>query len=361
MDRMIADSAERLFSTYRERSFAAMPEVAGADAAPLPDGLWSDIEEAGFPLALLSEEEGGFGLAAENALVLVRIAAQHAVSAPLGETMIANVLLARAGLDPVSGIASFAINHTLRLESKGSEWYLQGRLSAVPWGRLAQTVVARVETEDGPKLVVLPHGEPRHAHNLAAEPQDDLEYDLILPATAVTKAPPLSAEMPLLGALLRAQGMSGVLSELLKITVEYANERKQFGRPIGKFQAIQQDLAILATESAGAAAAADMASRGFSDALSDHSGADWRLAVAAAKLRCGEAAGKSAAIAHQVIAAIGFSNEYPLHPLTRRLWAWRDEFGTENHWARYLGEIYCAQGAEGFWPLLTQPEIRGTA
>ena len=361
MDRMIADSANKLFSAYRDLSFASMPKAVGTDAAPLPEGLWSEIEEAGFPFALLSEDEGGFGVSPETALGLVRIAAEHAVSTPMGETMIANLLLAHAGLKLASGVASFATTHNLRLTTEGDCWRLQGQLGAVPWGRLADTIVVRVETTDGPKLAALPLSSGRLAHNLAAEPQDDFEYDLALPKTAVGDAPKLSEEMPLLGALLRAQGLSGALSTLLSFTVDYANERKQFGRPIGKFQAIQQDLAVLAAECAAAGAAAEMASRAFADAVSHRKDADWRLAVAAAKLRCGEAAGKSAAISHQVIAAIGFSHEYPLHALTRRLWAWRDEFGTESHWARWMGEVFCAGGAEGFWPLLTQPEIRGEA
>ncbi|MBY6092344.1 acyl-CoA dehydrogenase [Maritimibacter alkaliphilus] len=361
MDRMIADSAERLFSAYREQSFAALPAHAGADAAPLPSGLWAEIEEAGFPLALLSEDEGGFGLPVESALALVRMAAEHAVAAPLGETMIANLLLARAGLDPVEGIASFTADHALTLTPAASGWQATGRLHAVPYGRMAQTIVVRVETAEGVKMAALPSGTALPAHNLVAEPQDTLVYDLTLPADAVTDAPALCEEMLLLGALLRAQGMAGALSALLGLTVDYANERKQFGRPIGKFQAIQQELAVLAGETAAAGAAAEMAARAFADALAGDTEADWRLAVAAAKLRAGEAAGKSAAIAHQVIAAIGFSHEYPLHALTRRLWAWRDECGSEAHWARWIGETSCARGAEGFWPLLTQPEIRGAA
>jgi alkylation response protein AidB-like acyl-CoA dehydrogenase len=60
------------------------------------------------------------------------------------------------------------------------------------------------------------------------------------------------------------------------------------------------------------------------------------LAVAAAEIRTGEAAGKVAEITHQVHGAIGFTYEYSLHRLSRRLWSWRDEFGTESHWSREL-------------------------
>ena len=77
------------------------------------------------------------------------------------------------------------------------------------------------------------------------------------------------------------------------------------------------------------------------------------LALAAAKIRAGEAAGAVAEIAHQVHGAIGFTHEHSLHRLTRRLWSWRDEFGTESHWSRELGRTVMAAGADTLWPTIT--------
>ncbi len=76
------------------------------------------------------------------------------------------------------------------------------------------------------------------------------------------------------------------------------------------------------------------------------------LEVAAAKIRVGEAAGEGAAIAHQVLGAIGFTQEHVLHRYTRRLWAWRDDFGNESAWAVKLGTLVAAKGADGLWPML---------
>jgi len=80
---------------------------------------------------------------------------------------------------------------------------------------------------------------------------------------------------------------------------------------------------------------------------------DLIFAIAVAKSRCGEAAGKVAEIAHQVHGAIGFTHEHRLHHLTRRLWSWRDEFGVESDWSIELGRLAAAKGADGLWPLLT--------
>ena len=151
-----------------------------------------------------------------------------------------------------------------------------------------------------------------------------------------------------LGAFTRAALMSGALQHILAITVEYARERIQFGRAIGQFQAVQQELAVLAGEAAAAQAAADAAAL----ALDSADGGE-ALAVAVAKMRVGEAAGRGAKVAHQVHGAIGFTQEHQLHYRTRRLWAWRDEMGSETWWAARVGEAVLARGGEGLWPLLT--------
>jgi acyl-CoA dehydrogenase len=132
------------------------------------------------------------------------------------------------------------------------------------------------------------------------------------------------------------------------MTVDYARERIQFGRPIGQFQAMQQEIAVLAGDAAAAQAAADAAAA----ALDLDDGGDV-LAVAVAKARVGEAAGRASKIAHQVHGAIGFTHEHALHHRTRRLWAWRDECGSESWWAERVGEAVLAAGDCGLWPLLT--------
>ena len=78
-----------------------------------------------------------------------------------------------------------------------------------------------------------------------------------------------------------------------------------------------------------------------------------RLLAAAAKARCGEAAGRVATICHQVHGAIGYTREHHLHRATRRLWRGRDAFGGERYWQEKLGAAALTARGEGLWPLLT--------
>jgi hypothetical protein len=50
---------------------------------------------------------------------------------------------------------------------------------------------------------------------------------------------------------------------------------------------------------------------------------------------------------------MGMTQEYRLHHFSRRLWAWRNEYGDEQHWAARLGRVVVAGGADGLYPALT--------
>ena len=111
--------------------------------------------------------------------------------------------------------------------------------------------------------------------------------------------------------------------------------------------------ALVAAADAPDAASQDGASQ---DGASQNCGATL-FSTAVAKVRCGEAASRGSAIAHQVFGAIGFTHEHPLHFATRRLWAWREEFGSDADWAAELGRAAIQSRASGFWPALTRKQF----
>lgn len=139
--------------------------------------------------------------------------------------------------------------------------------------------------------------------------------------------------------------IAGAAQRLLDMTVDFASEHQQFGRPIARFQAVQQNLAVLAGQAALCRAAGDMASQ----ALFTPQG---MIAIAMAKARAGKAASQAASIAHQVHGAIGFTAEYDLQLYTRRIWAWREEFGNEAAWNEVVGQA-CLDSPDGAWALIT--------
>ncbi len=143
-------------------------------------------------------------------------------------------------------------------------------------------------------------------------------------------------------AFLRAAEMAGALEAALDLSVQYTRQRQQFGKALASFQAIQQQLAVLAEETAAAGMAADAAAV----ALDNGDGA---FACAAAKLRANRAAAVATGIAHQVHGAMGFTQEYDLQKFTRRLWVLQSEFGNERYWADRIGAGVAARGAENFW------------
>jgi alkylation response protein AidB-like acyl-CoA dehydrogenase len=150
----------------------------------------------------------------------------------------------------------------------------------------------------------------------------------------------------LFAAMMLAAKMAGALQAALDLSVEYTRQRQQFGKPLAGFQAIQQQLAVFAEETAAANAAAAAAFR-----AADRGDA-W-FEIACSKLRANQAARISTGIAHQVHGAMGFTAEYRLQHLTRRLWKWGSEHGNERFWSDRIGARIAARGPENFWADLT--------
>jgi hypothetical protein len=334
-DTILYDSAMRLFGDL------VTPEVsADAERGGWPDRLWQAVEAAGYPDVLA---EGAAGMI--EAATILRAAGHHVAPIPLAETMLARWLCAVCGVGPPPGALTIGpVEPGDRLDI--AEGAVSGHAGYIPWGRQAAAVVLIA----GNTLLVVAHGATKFTpgKNLADEPRD--HFDSVEPGGRSAPLPEVVGVflMQRFGALFRAAQMAGAMEAALALSTRYANDRVQFGRPIAKFQAIQHQLALLAEQAAAASVAVESAA--IAVAADRPSSA---LAVAAAKIRAGEAAGKVAEIAHQVHGAIGFTHEHSLHRLTRRLWSWRDEFGNESHWSRELGRAVTAAGADALWPAIT--------
>jgi acyl-CoA dehydrogenase len=307
--------------------------------------LWALLETLGIDRLGLPESQGGSGGDLEDVAAAVRLAGYFALPVPLAETLlVAGWALAQSGRDVASGPLAFVHDPGLALRPRGGGgWTLSGRAHRVPWGRSARTLVLLV----GNLLAVVPASAVHIAAavNIADEARDTVfcdrvelaESDVCPASTAL-----YSAAIRRRGALGAAIATSGALDRMLDLTVEHALLRSQFGRPIGRFQAIQQSIALMAAEVAAARAAVDRAV-----------GRPTETNVAIAKVRAGEATAVVCRTAHQVHGAVGFTREHRLQRLSRRAWAWRDEHGSEEEWAARLGIETVGHGAAALWPNLT--------
>ena len=348
-DSIITDTATRIFADLCEPA-----TVNAAEEGIWPQALWTALEENGLSLTWVPDELGGAGAEMLDGFAVLRVAGRAAAPVPLAETLIAGWLLAQAGIESPAGPMTIAPVYSDGTIELGADGRLRGRSRDVPFARNAEHIAVVARQAGSPVVALVPAAglNIRQDKSLAGEPRDTVSFDGAA-AIAAKPAPGLDpAAVVRLGAAVRTQQMAGALEHILEQSVQWALDRVQFGRPIGKFQAVQHNLAQLAGEVAAAGAAADAAAEAIAERGINGNAVDSDVAVA--KIRVGEAAGTGAAIAHQAHGAMGFTYEHSLHQATRRLWAWREEFGNEKAWARRLGRLVAAQGADQLWPFITQ-------
>jgi alkylation response protein AidB-like acyl-CoA dehydrogenase len=153
------------------------------------------------------------------------------------------------------------------------------------------------------------------------------------------------------GALMRSVQMTGAMDAAVDLTVQHAAERKQFGRPLAAFQAVQQLTADAAAEAALARAATDAAL--MEAVATDFAGDGLLLSVAVARSVCGHSGSTVVRNAHQVHGAIGTTREHILHRLTMPVLAWTNDFGSVAEWDALLEGAAREAGDAGLWELVS--------
>jgi acyl-CoA dehydrogenase len=344
---LVVEMAERIFADLAD---SQMVINSGSDAWKLP--LWHALSESGLPLAWASDDEGS-GASLGDGLGVLRAAGRAAVALPLAETMLAGWLLSQAGIaSPTTAMTVAPVGPRDRIVV-GSDGRLTGRARRVPFARDASHIAVITCGGESSSIALVKTADCRldQGTSLAGDPADDVTFSGVRPL-AIRAAPVAwdARALLLMGSVARCQQIAGALQAMLDISVRYSTERIAFEKQISKFQAVQHNLARLGGEVAAAVSAASSAADALASSLDGDDGVF--LEVASAKIRCGEAAEKGAAIAHQVHGAIGYTSEHILHRLTLRALAWRDDFGTESYWAVELGNLIGQRGADELWPLV---------
>ncbi len=170
---------------------------------------------------------------------------------------------------------------------------------------------------------------------------------------AIDAGAPADAQAAIALALGRCLQICAAMEAALDLSLQYVRDRKQFGRPLASFQAIQHSLAIAAEELAASTALTDLALA----CMVREGCASVRLGglLDAAALVLGHAIDVVYDASHQVHGAIGFTREYPLHRHSLNLLRWRDHLhrlrSGELRSAERLGDA--ALQAQGVWSTVT--------
>ncbi|MDH3011187.1 acyl-CoA dehydrogenase family protein [Gordonia alkanivorans] len=321
--------------------------------------LWTVLADSGFASLDVPDAAGGEDADLDDALaVMSTVTAAGAVTPFVEHALLAAWLAGTVGrsLEGTTATIAVADDVETRIERgvEGEErLILSGVARDVVHAASADSVVVLVPTSDVPLVAIVDlSGAGVHVEDgtdLLGVSLGDLRFD---EAATVFHAdsPGDAAEVRQRGALAYSAALAAAAGAVHDLSVRYASERIQFGRPLVKFQAIQQRLAVMAARTTMMETAARVAA----DATS-HDPAGARAAVAAAKVVTSGYADEVAAAGHQIHGAIGFTSEHRLGRSTTALWAWRDRHGTEAEWADVLAGRILDDGGDP-WEVITGTE-----
>lgn len=352
MHELILDSALKIFKDHSTKEI--IDQVEEGDWA---GKLWDTMVATGITSIGISEDKGGTGGDFYDAFHVLRLAGKYAVPIPLAETIIANWILSDFGEVPRSTPTTLAIGDsdkwTISKNNSGVE--ITGSTKAIPWARFANEALILGEYEEKTVLCVLPLQKARITYNsnLAGEPSDEIIFNRVIyhdvPMFEVDEKRLLD-KVESLASLTKSVLMSGAMEGVLELCVQYVKEREQFGRPLHRFQAIQQHLAVISGETIASLAATDKAIKTYERDFMNQD-------IAFAKISINEAAKVITEAAHQIHGAIGVTHEHRLHQLTRRLWAWREEYGNESYWAEKLALQVIKSDKALLWELIADSDV----
>ncbi len=339
---LLRDSAREFLAS--EWPTAELRRLLDPDDGPLAaESIWSKMADLGWAGSLVSEENGGLGLGMFDLAVLMEEAGRRLIPGTLHASgVLAAVALEIFGSDAAKvrylpGLANGAVKATLGVYEADSGWtpmlLASGRSDSVTKRHVPQAATADVV------LMLNRTGGNAAELCVAHEPAvSDLEsMDVTRPVFEVTcKA--ASLEPVGTGTIADLQAvldratvalvaeMVGSAAEVLDLTVEYVKSRKQFGRPVGSFQAVQHRAAdMLIDIEKGRTAAC------YAAAVADEQPERLGEAAAIAKATANSVLVRCAEAAIQLHGGLGFTWEQDLHLFLKRAKASEFTYG-DTRW-----------------------------
>lgn len=342
--------AEAFGELLREQCTSAVVRAVETEAqregdSPAARALWQQIDDAGFADALVSEAQGGAGLGWGDCFSMMTLCGAHALPVPFASTLFARAWIARAGGTASHGSIALGVSVSAAVSVSVASGGTDVVCPNVPLGRVADAVLvwhagvmrllkvadASVSSADFALDATLTWTGPQAA---AATHW-----------TMATVSIPTAQDLRVVQACIHAAQLAGAALAVFERSLDYANDREQFGRPIGKFQAIQHQLSVMAEHAFAARMAAQIGCGGVGEGEVENMAPliPDLLRVAVAKARTSEAALEVASLSHSIHGAMGFTEAFDLQLLTRRLHHWRQTAGSESYWHGVLGQALVAR------------------
>lgn len=332
----------------------------GRDPSGVSRDLWASFGEMGFAGVLVPEAHGGSGLGAVEAGVIAEAVGRNLVPSPFLSTGVLAATALRAGSEEqqrwlpeiAAGrlIAAIAIDEGRkhrpdRIETtaarSGNGWRLDGAKAMVLDGHVADILIVAARTDEGLGLFVV---EPKadgvaiertvmvDAHNAARVTLDGVQVD----AGALIGAADGALLRRVLdhGSAITAAEMTGAAQAAYDQTMAYLRERRQFGKAIGEFQALQHRAAHLYAELEITRAAVIRALQ-----LLDSDPEAAGRAVAVAKARAGKSSELAVQEAVQMHGGVGMTDEFDVGLYMKRIRVCQELFGDFNHHADQLARL----------------------
>ena len=311
----------------------------------LDDGLWGAMCEQGWPVVARPEVEGGLGLGAVEVAVLLEEIGGHAAPAPFASTVLALDALAvgdatgpaRRLIEGAVGCVAWSRSaESVRASGAQGAWTLTGRPDPTPYAPSASVAVVVAASDDGPSLFAVDlDAIGRPARESAMDRTRELGW-LRFEATPAARLGGIDAVERLLdaGAVAACAEMLGGALTVLHLSVEYAKDRVQFGRPIGSFQAVKHRCADMLVDVEGMRSTTYWAA--WCLAAGDPEAS---IAASTAKIWCADASKRVMASALQVHGGIGFTWEHDLHLFLKRAQLDQLSFGDSSFHRAHTVEI----------------------
>jgi acyl-CoA dehydrogenase len=313
-----------------------------ADKNP-PSDLWPTLRELGLATVGIDEALGGAGGTTAELVAVSEVLGRKGRSTPLVSANTADWILAENRLLGDSPPVAIAV-----VVDTTEDALREGTLTveSIPWGRSAQSIVLIPTTGFPVRVDVSGYASVREGVDLARTPSDTLTISGDAPRTSLVDGPSSAVALSRL-ALVRAAALTGAIRGVYELTSDYVRTREQFGAPLIAIPAVAANLARIRTRVIEVEAALS------SGLLAGGRDAADMVPMIGARILSAAGASETARLAHQLHGAIGTTDEYPLHLLTRLLWAWRDADLPEAAWSRMLADSAVERGEEWLWTAST--------